>query len=126
MADAAAIEATVEQYWAAWSANDKDALLALFTDDATVEDPVGTPLREGKAAIGEFFDQSQSGVDRLGMVGCTVQVCGHEAAFHMQIRPVLGGAEMLLDAIDVMTFDDDARITSMRAFFDMAKLRPAE
>ena len=125
MADTAAIEATVEQYWAAWAANDKDGFLALFADDATVEDPVGSPLREGKESIGEFFDQSQSSVDRIGMVGCTVQVCGHEAAFHMQIRPVLGGNEMVIDAIDVMTFDDDARITSMRAFFDMAKVRPA-
>jgi steroid Delta-isomerase len=125
MSDTAAIEATVEQYWAAWAANDKDALLALFTDDATVEDPVGTPLKEGRAAIAEFFEQSQSAVDRIGMAGCTVQVCGHEAAFHMEIRPSIGGAEMIIDAIDVMTFDEDARITSMRAFFDPSKIRPA-
>jgi steroid Delta-isomerase len=125
MADPAEIEATIERYWATFSAGDRDGWLALFADDATIEDPVGTPLREGTEAIGAFFDQSQQMTDRITLEGCTVQVCGHEAAFHMQIRPVIGGSEYRLDAIDVMTFDDEARITSMRAFFDPAKMRPA-
>jgi steroid Delta-isomerase len=126
MADAAAIEETIHRYWETFSAGDRDGWLALFADDATIEDPVGTPLREGKEAIGAFFDQGHGMTERITLEGCTVQVCGSEAAFHMQVRPVMGGAEYVLDAIDVMTFDDDARITSMRAFFDPAKARPAQ
>jgi len=43
----------------------------------------------------------------------------------MEIRPVIGGAAMVLEAIDVMTFADDGRITSQRAFWQMEKMRPA-
>ena len=55
-----------------------------------------------------------------------VNVCGDQAAFAMQIRPTIGGATYVLDGIDVMTFADDGRITSMRAFFQMEKMRPAD
>ena len=33
---------------------------------------------------------------------------------------------MVVDIIDVMTFDDEGRITSLRAFWDMAEMRPYE
>jgi steroid Delta-isomerase len=126
MADSTAIEATIERYWATFSTGDREGWLALFADDATVEDPVGSPLREGKAAIAEFFDQSQMLADRIVLDGRTAQVCGHEAAFHMQIRVITDQTTLVMDAIDVMTFDDDARITSMRAFFDPSKARIAD
>jgi steroid Delta-isomerase len=126
MADSAAIEATIERYWATFSAGDRKGWLGLFTDDATIEDPVGSPLREGTAAIGDFFDQSQALADRIVLDGCTAQVCGHEAAFHMQIRVITDQTTLVMDAIDVMTFDEDARITSMRAFFDPTKARLAD
>ena len=53
-------------------------------------------------------------------------VCGGEAAFFMEIRPMLGDQAMTMTAIDVMTFDDDAKITTLRAYFDMAEMRPAD
>ena len=37
-----------------------------------------------------------------------------------------GGTTFSVFAIDVMTFDDEARITSQRAFVDLTKLTPAE
>lgn len=47
MVDEAAARALVERYVAAWDASDRAAYLALFADDATVEDPVGSGVREG-------------------------------------------------------------------------------
>jgi steroid Delta-isomerase len=126
MADPATIEQTIERYQAAFSAGDRAGWLGLFADDATLEDPVGTPVRQGREAIGEFFDQMQSMVDRIEMEGCVTQVCGHEAAFHVTIRAITDQTTLRMDAIDVMTFDDDARITSMRAFFDPTKARVDE
>ena len=55
-----------------------------------------------------------------------VIVLGNEASFRFFARPTLGGVAFSLPAIDVMTFDDDARITSQRAFVDFAMLAPAE
>ena len=127
MADESTIRATIETYWKAFSAGDRDAWLALFTDDATVEDPVGTPVHEGKAAIGAFFDSNRQLADSIELRSLDItNVCGNEAAFVMQVRPVIGGATFALEAIDVMRFADDGRITSMRAFFQLEKMRPAE
>jgi hypothetical protein len=36
----------------------------------------------------------------------------------------VGDAKLGMNAIDVMTFDDEARITSQRAFVDFSKLAP--
>jgi hypothetical protein len=44
----------------------------------------------------------------------------------MEIRPVIGGTTFVLVAIDVMTFADDGRITSQRAFWQQEKMRPAD
>lgn len=125
MAEADPITATVHRYWDTFSAGDRAGWLGCFAEGAWIEDPVGTPRREGTAAIGEFFDQSQGVADRITLRGRTLQVCGSEAAFSMEVRPVLDGTEFVLEAIDVMTFDDEARITSMRAFFDPSAMRPA-
>ena len=54
-----------------------------------------------------------------------VRVAAGEAAFPFQARPTIGGTTFRLDIIDVMTFDDDGRIATMRAFWDPAEMSPA-
>jgi steroid Delta-isomerase len=127
MADAADIRATIERYTATFSAGDRAGWLALWADGATMEDPVGTPLKEGKDAIGAFYDQGWASADSIELrLSSYVVVAGNQAAFAMDVRPTLGGATMAIPAIDVMTFDDDGRITSQRAFVDFGLLRPAD
>ena len=126
-ADATAIRATVEAYCAAFTARDRAAYTGLFAEDAWIEDPVGTPRREGRDAIGGFFDESSGMADaiELRQTG-PVRVAAGECAFPMQARPEIGGTTYCVDIIDVMTFDDDGRITTMRAFWDPAEMRPAD
>lgn len=125
--DPVTIRSVVERYCAAFSAGDQDAYVDLFASDAWIEDPVGTPRHEGSDAIGAFFAMSSSMAEsiELRLTG-PVRVAAGEAAFPMQARPEIGGATMAVDIIDVMTFDDDGRITTMRAFWDPAEMRPAE
>ena len=124
-ADAETIRATVERYTSGFS--DKETLLACFADDAWIEDPVGTPRHEGKAAIGAFWEQTRGLADSIELVRTgPVRVAGGEAAFPMQARPTIGGTPFCVDIIDVMTFDDTGVITTMRAFWDPAEMRPAE
>lgn len=126
-----AIRTTIEQYCARFSAGDRDGWLALWAPDATMEDPVGSPVKDGRDAIAEFYDSTVGGADSvtLTVVGDPI-VLGDQAAFRFEIRPVLGGTTFSVFAIDVMTFDaaDDgtAKITSQRAFVDLTKLTPAE
>lgn len=126
MPEASAVHATIEQYLARFSAGDKAGWLDLFADDATVEDPVGSPVRRGRDEIAAFWDESHGGVDAVELrpVGIAV-VCGSEASFAFEVRPTLAGQTYAMHVIDVMTFDDDARVTSQRAFVDFTALRPA-
>src|SRR3546814_8940608 len=38
---------------------DPAGVAALYADDATVEDPVGSPLKTGKAEITKFYERSE-------------------------------------------------------------------
>jgi len=125
MPDPDAIRATIDAYLAAFTAGDRATWLALFADDATMEDPVGSPIKHGREEIGAFYDQGHASADSVELrpVGPAI-VIGDQASFAFEVRPVLGGTALVMPAIDVMTFDDDARITSQRAFVDFAMLTP--
>ena len=125
-AETAAIHATVENYIAHFSNNDRAGYLSLFAEDAWVEDPVGSPKHEGLEAIGAFWDGSRELAPEIELRLTKANVCGGEAAFFTEIRPMLGDQAMTMTAIDVMTFDDDAKITTLRAYFDMAEMRPSD
>ena len=127
MPEAAAIRATIDTYLAAFTAGHREAWLDLFAEGATMEDPVGSPIKHGREEIGAFYDQGHASADSVELrpVGPVI-VIGDQSSFLFEVRPVLGGAELVMPAIDVMTFDEDARITSQRAFVDFAMLVPAE
>jgi steroid delta-isomerase len=126
-ADAATIRSTIEAYCAAFTAGDQQVYVDSFADGAWIDDPVGSPRHEGKEAIAGFFTRSQGMADsiELRLTG-PVRVAAGEAAFPMQARPSIGGTTYVVDIIDVMTFDDAGKITSMRAFWDPSEMRPAE
>jgi steroid Delta-isomerase len=124
MATREQMRATVDAYVAAYGANDRDALLALFAPDAEWTDPVGTPTHHGVEAVGEFWDTTRSMADSIVLHPVHVHVCGNEAALVMEVRTVVGGAGMILDAVDIFTFDDEARIQTGRAYWELEKARP--
>jgi steroid delta-isomerase len=127
MTDAATIRATVERYTTSFGARDRAGYIGCFADGAWIEDPVGSPRREGHEAIGAFFDETTGMAESIELRPTgPVRVAAGECAFPMQARPVLGGATFCVDIIDVMTFDDTGAITTMRAFWDPAEMRPAE
>jgi steroid delta-isomerase len=131
MPDAAAIRAAVEQYQAAFSRGDREGWIGAFAPDATLEDPVGSEVKHGHEGIGEFWDGFRQLAAEAEMVSTgPTRVAGTEAAFPFQIRVPLGEQTMLLDVIDAMTFvdgdDGSTKIASMRAFWDMADMRPEE
>ena len=126
-ADAATIRSVVDAYCAAFTNGDRAAYVGLFADGAWIEDPVGTPRLEGHDGIGGFFDHSSGLADsiELRLTG-PVRVAAGECAFPMQIRPTIAGTTYVMPCIDVMTFDDDGKITTMRAFWDAGEMGPAE
>jgi steroid delta-isomerase len=114
MSDAKHIRAVFEQYCANFTAGDFEATATLFAEDATVEDPIGSPVHRGRDAIRDFY-KAGVGMADLELEGA-VRVAGHEAAAAMLARP-RGAKGVVIQTLDVMTFDDEGLITSMRAYW---------
>jgi len=126
-ATAEQINATIDGYVAAFTAGDRAAYLALFTADATVEDPVGSDVAVGADGIAAFWDgvRAMTPDVQLQRTG-DARVAAGEAAWPVRAIATLGDMKLAVDIIDVMAFDDEGRISSLRAFWDPANMAPYE
>ena len=102
---------------------DVDGIVELYADDATIEDPIGSEVREGRAAVRAFYEAS-AGTVTMKRTG-PVRVAGHEAATPLVVLMGPEGQQQALDIISVMTFDESGKIQSMRAYWSFDALRPA-
>jgi steroid delta-isomerase len=127
MADQDALRQIIATYMDVFTAEDREGWLDLFAEDAWIEDPVGTPRRNGRKEIGEFWDETHTVPDKVALVplGITT-IIGNEGIFTMQAQATLGDTVYGIDIIDLMTFDDAGKITTMRAFFDPATMKPLD
>ena len=115
------IREVVERYVSRVATGTTDEALELFAEGATVEDPVGSEVRRTPETIRELY-ATLEGLEQAGEV-LSVRVAGGQAAFLFELRTKAGDQTYTLAPIDVMTFDDDAKITSMRAYWSDADMR---
>jgi steroid delta-isomerase len=120
------VRATVDAYVDAYARNDKAAFLSLWARHGVLEDPVGTPSHQGVEALGAFWDGARELADRIELVPVAVIVTGDEAAMVVEIHAYIGDGGLLMQAVDVMRVDDDGRLLSVRAYWDMATATPLE
>ena len=104
---------------------DRDGWLALFTDDAVVEDPVGvSPFdggvggNRGKEAIARFRDNVISRMEDFEYEIERIYVCGDEAAAVVTFHITSGGHKMDMDVVNIYTTDGKGKLTSLRSFWD--------
>ena len=109
----------VERYVAAFDNSDAAAVRDLFAEDATVEDPVGTPPHVGREAIHAFYARSMTTGARLKLDG-PVRTVGNTAAFPFSVHLTLNDSPARIDVIDLFTFDEEGKVASMRAYFGPA------
>lgn len=107
---------TVNAYVAAFEAGNPQAVADLFADDATVEDPVGTPAHKGRAAILEFYTKSMATGAKLKLDG-PVRVCLPYAVFAFSVHLHWEGKDQRVDVIDTFKFNEDGKVVEMRAYF---------
>ena len=124
MIDAQQIRKLYDRYPEMVTKGDVEGIVALYADDASIEDPIGSPLHRGIEAIRKFYEAAAGNVT-MKRVG-PVHVAGREAATPLKvlIGPE-GGPRQVLDIISVMAFRDDGKIASMRAFWSFDAMRPA-
>ncbi|MEN3316701.1 MAG: steroid Delta-isomerase [Mycobacterium sp.] len=115
MSSAEQITQTVTRYLDFVSKGQPDEIAALYADDATVEDPVGGEVHIGRQAIRGFYGTLENVKAQTEVL--TLRALGNEAAFHWTLSIDFGGNGMRIDIISVMTFDDDGKIASMKAYW---------
>ncbi len=113
---------TVRSYVDMMCKSDIDGILALYTEDATAEDPVGGEVQQGKEALRNFYSLTAPAL-QVELNG-PICVTGAECAFLLLAELSMGDTKQYLDATDIFSFGDDGKITSMRAYWNPAELRP--
>lgn len=124
------MQQAVEDYIRLFNNQDANGIADLYSDDATVTDPVGTPLKDGKAAILAFYELAVKNGAKLELVG-PVRIAGQSAAF--PFRCTVGGMThvdsdvavevelpkggMTIDIIDTFVFNKDGKVTEMKAYW---------
>src|SRR3954453_23688142 len=105
-----------DKYLTAVETKDADQVMTLFSENPTVEDPVGSEPRLGSAAVRDFYSHitGSVGLQRIGPA-CVV---GLTAAFLFRLDIEREGRRQSYASVDVMTFDENGRIASMVAYPD--------
>lgn len=109
------IREVVDEYVRLVATGTAAEVVALYADGATVEDPVGSDVLTTRDQLLAFYGGLEGLEQETRMLAA--RIAGGEAAFHFEVVTKADGATYTLSPFDVMTFDDDGRITSMRAYW---------
>ena len=118
------IRAAIDAYVDGYNRADREAVVALFAPDAELIDPVGTPTHKGADGIRNFWDQVRSITEDIKLVPQETVVCGSEAVMVFATEARSAGAGMRMTVVDVFEFDDAAKITRLKAYWDMEQGQP--
>ena len=110
---------------AAVAAGDRSAWLALFADNAVVEDPIGPSMfdpegagHRGPEAIAAFYD-TVIGPNRIDFDIRESYACGSEVANVGTITTTLpDGSRAIGEGVYTYRVDDHGRILALRAFWE--------
>jgi steroid delta-isomerase len=110
-----AIAQTVNRYLEFLAKGTADDVVTLYAADAIIEDPVGSDVRRGHDAVREFYVAIE-GVKKETELA-QLRIAANEAAFLWHLTLDGSDSRTRISPISVMEFDEDAKITSMRAFW---------
>ncbi len=116
-----AITETVNRYLTLLATGTADNIVALYASDATVEDPIGSDIRRGHDAIRGFYAGFQDAKKDTELA--ELRISGSEAAFLWHLTLDAGDSRTRISPISTMSFNGDAKITSMRAFWSPADVQ---
>lgn len=123
MVSAQQVQATMARYVELVDAGDIDGIVALYSEDAVVEDPVGQLPLQGIVDIERFYREglgaSKVSATLTGPVRATLNGCG---AMPFRVDMEWVGQPCSLHVIDVMEFDADGKIRSMKAYWSEVNL----
>ena len=113
MPTSAVMKAAMQAYINHFNSGSAEAVADLYAPEASVEDPVGGPVISGRAAILAFYQKNIATGAKLVLDAPIRGSHGNSAA--MAFSATIG--PLTVRVIDVMTFDEAGKFTSMRAYF---------
>lgn len=114
--------AAVHGYVDAFARGDAEVAVALFADDATVEDPLGTPIKRGHDEIRAFYQGSMATGAKLELQG-DPRCAADYVAFAFAVRLEWQGQKSVIEVIDTFRLNDDGKITEMRAYWGLENMK---
>ena len=107
-------------------ARDKEAWLAVFAEDAIVEDPIGPSAfdpegngHRGRDAISAFWDKVIAPTDRLEFNFRETYQCGNEEANVGNIVTTMGGYQITTEGVFTYRVNDTGELVALRAYWEM-------
>jgi steroid delta-isomerase len=127
MPSAAEMREVLSLYLEHVGARNVEAVLELFADEISVEDPVGGAAGthiEGREAVRAFFREGFARSKPVPtLTGPIRTTLGNEAAMPFTLRLELAGRAHEIDVIDAVAFDVSGKITRLRAFWNPDEIR---
>lgn len=128
MLTAEQMRATLQRYLELVGRQDVDGVVALMTENVSVEDPVGGPPGThvvGREAVARFFRKGFAATKPQPIPTGPIRTVptGREAAMPFLLRLELAGRSREIPVIDVVRFDELGRIASLRAFWSLNEAR---
>ncbi len=111
------MKAAMQAYIDTYNQQDLDGLIDLYAEDATVEDPVGSPIKNGKPAVRAFYQMAMKSGAKLRLAAPIRASHGNSAAMAFDVVLNMPEGKAEIHVIDVMTFNEAGQFTSMRAFW---------
>jgi len=120
------VRAAVERYYAAISARDIDAVIAMFAPDAVMRDPVGMPPATNARTRRDRYDGIALAFEMFAITPDRVVAVADEAAASWSAAGrARNGRDVTFDGISTFGFDADGRITHMSAYWEVSAIAAA-
>ncbi|WP_298443180.1 nuclear transport factor 2 family protein [Gordonia sp. (in: high G+C Gram-positive bacteria)] len=114
--------AVVDAYVELLSNGTAEQLADLYADGATVEDPIGAPIRRTRQELIEFYSII-TGLDSREATLKWAKIAGDTAVFEFTLVTGTAGMSFEITPVDIMVFDDAGKIVSMRAVWEQSDLK---
>lgn len=116
------IDSTVGAYIDLLTNGTAEQIADLYAAHATVEDPIGADIRDTREQLVEFYGVI-TGMDEHVATLNWKKVAGDTAVFEFTLVTGTAGMRFEITPIDIMVFDADGKISSMRAVWEPSDLK---
>ncbi|OZG27473.1 steroid delta-isomerase [Williamsia sp. 1138] len=122
MPSAEEIKKIVESYVDLVANGTPEQVADLYAADATVEDPIGADIRNTRESLIEFYGVIAA-MDKVTSELHWSKIAGDTAVFEFTLITEAGGSAFKITPVDIMVFDNDGKIKTMRAVWSAEDLQ---